>query len=153
MADAVKREPFLKVLSENVEILYGYKDGHAVVRVRLPVPLRPWYPVPIPFEAIRRFKKNFDDAWRFGNLTEAEREAEILKAEPRLPLQFEARDDCRGRWGYKDAHVELDVKRVVWFTLPFPFEEFKLAKAAMDEAYQWGELPAEVRELQGIAAA
>lgn len=139
------KEPFKKVLSENVEILYGFKDGHAVVRVRLPVPFRPWYSVKIPADAIVRFKTNFDDAHDFGVKPEKER---ILV---KVPVQFQARDDCRGRWGYQDAHVELDVKRLlVWITLQFPFDEFKLAKAAMDEAHLWAELPSHVREMQGV---
>ena len=153
MTEADKREPFKKVLSANVEILYGFKDAHAVVRVRLPIPLRPWYSVQIPPDAIVRFKKHFDDAYEFGVKTEEERKALIEAAAPgRYPVLFEARDDCRGRWGYKDAHVELEVKRIIWVMLPFPFEEFKLAKAAIDEAHLWAGLPADVREMQGVAA-
>lgn len=143
METATKREPFTKVLSENVQVLYGFKDAHAVVRVRLPV-VRTWYSVEIPAESIVKFKTNFDDAHTYGLRPEAER---TMKE----PVQFEARSDCRGRWGYKDAHVEMDVWRLVWFKLDFPFEEFKLAKAAMDEAHLWAQLPAEVREMQGVA--
>jgi len=139
---ATKREPFRKILSENVEVLYGYKDAHALVRVCLPV-IRVWYPVEIPAEAIIKFKTNFDDAYAYGIRPEAERTMGI-------PVKFEARSDCRGRWGYKDAHVELDFWRLVkWFQLDFTFEEFKLAKAAMDEAYMWAQLPVDVREMQG----
>ncbi len=142
MEEAKTREPFKKVLSENVEVLYGYKDAHAVVRVRLPIPLRPWYSVDIPADAILKFKQNFEDAHAFGVKGEADRKGQE-------PVQFYARDDCRGRWGYLDSHVELDVKRIVWITVTFPFDEFKLAKAAMDEAYVWAGLPEHVRDLQG----
>lgn len=141
---AVKREPFQKELSKNVQVFYGWKDGHARVRVWIPAnsPIGIWYPVEIPTDAIVRFKTNFRDAYEYGMKPEAER---TLKE----PVQFEIREDCRGRWGYQDAHVELDVKRIIWITNLFPFGEFKLAKAAMDEAHLWASLPQDVRDLQG----
>lgn len=144
MAEAVKRDPYEKRLSENVVVLYGWKDGHAVVKVRVPPgsPVCVWYPVEVPADAIARFTRHFKDAHDHGLKPEPER------AMPE-PVQFQARDDCRGRWGYRDGHVELDVKRVFWITLKFPFDEFLLAKAAMDEAKLWADLPAEVREMQG----
>lgn len=138
------KQPFEKILSENVVVLFGWKDAHAVVRVRLPIPFKPWYPVEIPKDAILKFKTNFKDAFDYGMKPESER---TLKE----PVEFEARSDCRGRYGYRDAHVELGVKRGIWIWLNFPFEEFKLAKAAMDEAHLWAEMPAEIRELQGAA--
>lgn len=135
-------EPFVKDLSQNVRILFGYKDGHAVVRVRLPIPLRPWYPVDIQAKDIIRFKEPFDRAHEFGCRPES---ARIISA----PIEFQAREDCRGRYGYPDAHVVLEVKRIAWIAFEFPFEEFKLAKAAMDDAYAWALLPEHTRELQG----
>ena len=144
IVDSAAREPFQKVLSENVTVQYGWKDGHALVRVRLPLPGRPWYPVNIPSDAIFKFKTSFDEAYAYGLLPEAER--------TRAPVEFEARDDCCGRWGYRDAHVELGVRRIVWIWLTFPFDEFQLAKKAMDEAYAWAQLPADVREFQGLPA-
>lgn len=148
---AVKREAYRKILSQNVELSYGYKDAHGVAHVRLPVPFRPWYSQEIPKEAILRLKPSFDLAFDFGQKPEAERAAFLAKDSARYPIQFEAREDCRGRWGYPDAHVELDFRKLgVWFTLPFPFEEFRLAKAAMDEIHLWASLPQEVRDLQGI---
>ena len=140
----VKREPFLRTLSDNVEVQYGWKDGHARVSVRLPIPFRPWFPQEVAANEIFRFKSNFDDALKFGLLPAEER------AKWGKPVLFEARSDCRGRWGYADAHVELDVWKVVWITLNFPFEEFKLAKAAFDEAYAWAQMPQEIRDLQGV---
>jgi hypothetical protein len=141
--DAGGKKPFEKVLSENVVVLYGYRDGHAVVKVRLPIPGKPWYSVEIPVEAIVKFKSNFEDAYDYGRKPEGERN---LKS----PVEFEAREDCRGRWGYQDAHVELSVKRLIWFTISFPFEEFVLAKRAMDEAHAWASMPEDVRILNGI---
>jgi hypothetical protein len=139
---ATKREPFQKILSENVIVLYGWKDAHAVVRVRLPIPLKPWYSVEIPADAILKFKSNFEEAYTYGQRPAAERIME-------KPLEFEARHDCRGRWGYPDGHVALGVWRLIWFWLDFPFDEFVLAKKAMDEAYMWAQMPEDVRKLQG----
>lgn len=135
--------PFVKVLSENVEVVYGFKDARALVRVRLPIPLRPWYPVSIKAAEIVRFKEPFTKAFHFGLKPDDERKKE------KKPTEFQAREDCRGRYGYPDAHVELEVKRLAWIKLEFPFDEFKLANAAMDDAHAWAQLPEHVRELQG----
>lgn len=136
------QESFVKRLSANVEVHFGFKDGHAVVRVRLPIPLRPWYPVEIAAKDIIRFKEPFDRAHQFGLQPEGERNLAT-------PIEFQAREDCRGRYGYRDAHVVLEVKRIAWIAFEFPFEEFKLAKAAMDDAHAWALLPHDVREFQG----
>jgi hypothetical protein len=140
----LKKEPFLKVLSEDVQVKYGWKDAHVVVRVQLPVPMKPWFPVEIQAKDIIRFKTPFHEAFVFGQKSEEERK------KAKEPVEFEARKDCRGRYGYPDAHVELEVWRVRWIKLEFTFEEFKLAKGAMDEAYAWAQLPEEIRELQGV---
>lgn len=134
MSDTPK-QPFEKTLSENVVVRYGWKDGHAIVRVKLPLPFRPWYSVEVPVEAISKFKTHFEVA-------HARTTKEVV--------EFEAREDCRGRYGYEDGHVELGVKRGVWIWINFTWEEFKLAKAAMDEAHAWAALPLEIRDLQGI---
>lgn len=136
-------EPFEKRLSPNVIVLYGWKDAHAVVKVKIPG-LGIWYPVEIAAEHILQFKINFDQAYEYGMKPAAERNLE-------KSVEFYARADCRGRWGYPDGHVELDVKRlIIWIPLSFTFEEFILAKKAMDEAYLWASMPSEVRELQGV---
>lgn len=138
------REPFQRNLSQNVQILFGFKNAHAVVKVRLPG-IGIWYPVEITAEHILKFKRNFDDAFQYGSRPAQDR---TLKE----PVEFYARDDCRGRWGYPDGHVELHVKRLlVWIPLEFPFEEFVLAKKAMDEAHLWASLPEEVRAMQGAS--
>lgn len=137
------QEAYVRILSPNVQVHFGFRDGHAVVRVRLPIPLRPWYSVKIDAKDIIRFKDPFDRAYEFGCKPESERK-------DAKPVEFEARSDCRGRFGFPDAHVVLEVKRVAWIPLDFIFEEFKLAKAAMDEAYAWALLPQDVREFQGV---
>jgi len=56
-----------------------------------------------------------------------------------------------GRYGYKDATSNSGVKRLlIWIWLDFPYDEFVLAKKAMDEAHQWAQLPQDVRDFQGI---
>jgi hypothetical protein len=143
MTETAVREPFRRDLSGNVHILFGFKDAHAVVYARLPI-IRIWYPQNIPADAILGYKKVFDDAYTYGLKPPEER---TLKD----PVEIEIRSDCRCRWGFPDAHVELGVWRLKWFWINFPFEEFILAKKAMDEVHMWAELPDNVRALQGVA--
>lgn len=139
-----KKEPFQKVLSDNVVVLYGWKDGHGVVKVKLPIPGRPWYSVEISADIILKFKTNFEDAYIYGCKPESER---TLKNH----VEFEARADCRGRWGYPDGHVEVSFRKMlIWVPVKFVFAEFVLAKKAMDEAHAWASMPQDVRDLQGI---
>lgn len=139
------KEPYEKKLTDEVVVQYGWKDAHGVVKVQLPMPGKPWLKEEITADMILKFKKNFDDAFTYGSKPEAERDM-------KEPVQFEIRKDCRGRWGYKDAHVELDFRKaLVWLpTVKFTFEEFVLGKKAMDEAHAWASLPEEVRALQGV---
>ena len=139
----VKREPFRKILSENVEVLYGWKDAHAVVRGRLPIPLKPWYPLTLTVKDLQVFKQTFKGALEFGD-----GKSSLALVDP---IQIEVREDCRVRWGYKDRHLELDLKRFgIWLKFEFTFEELKLGKLALDEACSWADLPEEVRNLQGL---
>lgn len=139
-----KKEPFQKALDENVSVLYGYKDGHGVVKVKLPLPKEPTISVDITAAMILKFKEAFDKAFEYGLKPESER---TMKEH----VQFEVRNDCKGRWGYKDAHVELSVRKaLVWIPIKFTFEEFKLGKKAMDEAHAWASLPEDVRNMQGV---
>lgn len=139
-----KKEPFLKNLSETAMVLYGFKDGHGVVKVKLPVPGNHWYSVDISVDMILKFKTNFEDAYQYGQKKASER----TKKEP---VEFMARSDCKGRWGYEDGHVELSVKKIlVWIPIKFTWEEFLLAKKVMDEAHAWATLPEDVRKMQGV---
>jgi hypothetical protein len=136
-----ERRTFERILSPNVSLRYGFKDAHAVLRVRLPV-IVIWWSQEVPAETIFRLKPNFDQAYEYGRRPAHERTMTE-------PVEFEARSDCRGRWGWPDAHVELGVWKLKWFWIDFRFEEFVLAKEAMDEAYLWAQLPEHVREMQG----
>jgi hypothetical protein len=138
-----KREPFKKVLSENVEVHYGWKDGHVRVRARLPIPFRPWYSMDVPASDLTVFKQTFRGAADFG---EGKSSLALID-----PIQIEVREDCRVKWGFNDRHLELGLKRIgIWLTFNFTFEELKLGKQALDEASAWAELPKETREFQGV---
>lgn len=139
----VKREPFKKELSENVIVLYGYKDAHVVVKARLPIPFKPWYPVKVSEKELVTFRATFAGAMSFG-----EGKSGLMLIDP---VEIEVMPDCKVRWGFKDLHLELGLKRFgLWLWFNFTFEELKLAKQALEEACQWQALPKETRELQGI---
>lgn len=143
MSGEPKREPFKKVLSENVEVYYGWKDGHIKVRARLPIPLRPWWPMNVPAEDLATFKQTFRGAADFG-----EGKSSLVLVNP---IEIEVREDCKVKWGFHDRHLELSLKRIgIWMTFKFTFEELKLGKLALDEASAWAELPEETRKIQGL---
>lgn len=144
MAEEIKkREPFVKALSENVEVKYGWKDGHAVVRARLPLPLKPWYGLDVSAKDLLTFKATFSGALNFG-----EGKSSLALVDP---IQIDVREDCKVKWGFPDKHLELGLKRLgIWLWFKFSFEELKLAKQALDDASAWAELPQDVRDLQGL---
>lgn len=142
MAD--KREPFKKVLSENVEVYYGWKDAHAVVKARLPIPFKPWFSKKVPADLVKVFKQTFRGASEYG-----EGKSSIALVDP---IQIEVQEDCKVRFGFLDRHLELSMKQFgIWMTLNFTFEEIKLGLLALNEASAWAELPQEARDLQGVA--
>jgi hypothetical protein len=140
-AAAIKREPFLDTLSKNVSVAYGYKDGHAAVKVRTPVGL--WVSVDVQIVDIAKVKNHFDLAWGWRGLTEQERKGQES-------IEVQLRSDAKVRYKYQDLHVELGIWRVVWIWLTFPDGEFALAKKAFDNANGWASLPEDVRNLQGV---
>lgn len=138
-----KREPFRKVLSENVEVHYGWTDGRVLVRARLPIPFKPWYSMSVPATDLTVFKQTFRGAADFG-----EGKSSLILLDP---IEIEVREDCKVKWGFPDRHLELRLKRLgLWLAFNFTFEELKLGKQALDDASAWAELPKETRELQGI---
>lgn len=142
--EKVKKEPFKKVLSENVEMTYGWKDGHAVVRARLPILLKPWYSVQVESKDLLLLKQTFRGALDYGD-----GKSSLILANP---IEIEVREDCKVRWGFTDRHLEFGLKRLgMWLWFNFTFEEQKNGKLALDDACGWAELPLEVRQLQGIS--
>lgn len=144
MSAEAKREPFKKVLSENVEVYYGWKDGHVKVRARLPLPLKPWFSKKVPADLVKVFKQTFRGAADYG---EGKSSLALID-----PIQIEIQEDCRVRFGFQDRHLELSMKQLgIWMKISFTFEEIKLGLLALNEASAWAELPKETRELQGLA--
>lgn len=136
-----KREPFLDVLSKNVSVAYGYKDGHAHVKVRTPVGL--WVSVDVQISDIAKVKDHFDRAWTWRGLSDGERQGQGS-------IEAQIRSDAKVRYKFQDLHVELGIWRLAWIWLNFPDEEFALAKKAFDNAHGWASLPEDVRGLQGV---
>lgn len=140
---AANREPFRKVLSENVEVYYGWKDAHVVVKARLPIPLRPWFSKKVPADLVKVFKQTFRGAADYGS-----GKSSLALVDP---IQIEIQEDCRVRFGFQDRHLELSMKQYgIWMTLKFTFEEIKLGLLALNEASAWAELTVEDRERQGV---
>jgi len=143
MCAASKREPFKRVLSENVEVYFGWKDGHAKIKVRLPIPLKPWWPLSVPIDKVRVFKQTFRGAADFG---EGKSSLALVN-----PIEIEVDEDCKVKWGFKDRHLELRLKRLgIWMPFSFTFEEIKAGLLALDEVVAFADLPEDVRNLQGL---
>jgi hypothetical protein len=143
MSASAQKEPFKKVLSENVEVYYGWKDAHVVVKARLPIPFKPWFSKKVPVDLVKVFKQTFRGAADYG---EGKSSLALID-----PIQIEVQEDCKLRFGFKDRHLELSMKQLgIWMTLSFTFEEIKLGLKALDEASAWAELPQETRDLQGV---
>ena len=144
MAAGAKKEPFKRVLSENVEVYYGWKDAHVVVKARLPIPLKPWFSKKVPADLVKVFKQTFRGAADYG-----EGKSSLALVDP---IQIEIQEDCKVRFGFKDRHLELSMKQYgIWMTLSFTFEEIKLGLLALNEASGWAELGQDIRDLQGVA--
>lgn len=143
MAAEAKKEPFKRVLSENVEVYYGWKDAHVVVKARLPLPFKPWFSKKVPADLVKVFKQTFRGAADYG-----EGKSSLALVDP---IQIEIQEDCKIRFGFKDRHLELSMKQLgIWMTLSFTFEEIKLGLVALNEASGWAELAKEIRDLQGV---
>ena len=137
------KEPFVRVLSENVQVYYGWTDAHVVVKARLPSPFRPWVSKSVPADLVKLLKSTFRGAADYG---EGKSSLALVN-----PIDIDIQEDCRVRFGFKDRHLELSMKRLgVWLSLSFTFEEIKLGLAALNEASSWADLPEDVRKMQGV---
>lgn len=138
----LKRDPFLDRLSPNVEVLYGFADAHATIKVRTPVGVP--VSVDVSSDDIARVKEHFEKAHAWSQLPTHERTGKD-------PVEVELRSDAKVKYGFADLHIELGIRKVVWIWLNFPHEEFLLAKRAFENAHAWASMPREIRELQGVA--
>lgn len=82
--------------------------------------------------------------------------SETKAAKAAVPYEVAFSDKVKAKYGYKDAHVELEVE------LPFPLstikkfysekftvEELRKLKKAVDQAVLWADLPDFQRERDG----
>lgn len=139
-----KREPFERILSPKVKVLYGYKDGHAKIAVDTPV-LE--VPVPVPPEKIAGIRKLFTRYYDWALKSEEERK------DGKGDIEEVLDDRCKARGGYPDAHVDMSVRPIKlspWFPVALSREEIIRGKPAMDEVWGWLQLPEEIRMLQGV---
>lgn len=142
----VKREPFERVLSQNVKVLFGFKDAHAELRVRTPIKIV--VPVSLTPVHIAGIRKSFSRAYDWAMKPESERAHGKGDIEDII--------DPRGKvtYGFPDAHVDISVRVVAtispWLTAGINREELLLGKPVMEEVDLWAQLPEDVRMLQGI---
>lgn len=140
----VAREPFLRSLSENVRLFYGYKDGRAELKVKTPVGVE--VPATISPEKVVLVKKAFDEAYTWAMKPEDDRKD---------PKEVERILDDRGKvsFGYPDGSVKIYVRPIKmspWIPIRISRQELLQGKAVMDEVFLWKELPEELRSLQGV---
>lgn len=65
----------------------------------------------------------------------------------RPPFEVDLSPKVKVRYGYKDAHVELEAKLPVGkFQKAFTVDEFRLGKGAFDQARMWADVPGFQRE-------
>jgi len=73
-------------------------------------------------------------------------EVDVQKA-LRPPFEIAISPKVKVRYGYKDAHVELEAKLPVGkFQKAFTVDEFRLGKGAFDQAKMWVDVPGFQRE-------
>lgn len=142
----LKKEPFVRVLSENVDVLYGFSDGHAKLKVR--TPLGVVVPVNLSKDEILKIKDSFDRAYLWATRPDEERQAGKGdlggSLDPRAKISY----------GHPDGHVTISVRVVPkispWIPLEISRSELLEGKKAMDEVSQWANLPEDVRKMQGV---
>lgn len=146
-----KKEPFVSILSPKVKVLYGFKDAHVevCVKVAIDLPTQQVAPAKIP-----PLKRTFDRFCGWALKSDAERQAGKGDVDEVLD------DRCKVRGEYPDGHVDLCVRltryvpftkiEVPWIPIVLSKEEVIGGKKTMDEVYAWHQLPEDVRNLQGI---
>lgn len=138
-------EPFVRSLSPNVRLLFGYKDARAELKVKTPIGVE--VPATIPAEKIEAIKRAFDEAFVWAMKPVEERTT---------PKETERILDDRGKvaFGYPDGSVKIYVRPIKfspWIPVGISREELLEGKKTMDEVFQWFGLPSDVRDLQGVA--
>lgn len=138
-------EPFLRSLSPNVRLFFGYKDARAELKVKTPIGVE--VPATIPPGKIEAIKKAFDEAFTWA----------MKPAEDRsVQKEVERVLDDRGKvtFGYPDGSIKIYVRPIKfspWIPVGISREELLEGKKTMDEVFQWLGLPDDIRNLQGVA--
>jgi hypothetical protein len=145
MSGIAVREPFLRTLSPNVKLFFGFKDGRGELKVKTPIAIV--VPVTIPPEKIPLIKKAFDEAYPWALKSEAERK------DGKGDIERVLDDRAKVVFGFPDGSVKICVRPIKlspWIPVTLSREELLEGKPAMDEVNMWLELPKEVRDLQGV---
>jgi hypothetical protein len=144
------KEPFLKQLSEDVALLFGFKDARAELRIRLikavPVTVR------VDHTRIKVVREAFDAAYAHATARDADQK-EAKEAPKEVVVDRQLDERAKARWGFADCRIELSVrmtKFLPWIPMIITKEELLIGKPAMDEVWAWAQLPVDVREAQGL---
>lgn len=140
------KEPYERVLSPKVKLLFGFKDARAELKVMTPIGIM--VPATVPPPRIPKIKEIFDEAFAFNSKSEEERK----KAGGPWEREVEVR--AKITFGFPDGHVVISVrpaKIVPWLSAEITRAEHLEGKKAMDEVFMWYQLPEDVREMQGAA--
>jgi len=140
---ATKKEPFLRVVSPQVKVLFGFKDARAELRVMTPLKIE--FPVTVPPDKVPPIKEAFDAAHAVAILSEEER-AKVKETERVIE------DRAKVLFGFPDGSGRICIrpfKLAPWIPIMIHREELIDGKKIMDEVLQWYHLPEEVRNLHG----
>ena len=146
IAKALK-PPFEMTISAKVRVRYGFPDAHVELEAKLPIGKLTKSFTEAEF---RLGKDAFDKGRMWADVPEFQRERDA----PPEPWMIALSEKVRVRYGFKDAHAELEV------LLPFKKEyrhsfdetEIRQAQDAFRKAAAWADLPeAERRRLCSAA--
>lgn len=83
---------------------------------------------------------------------------ETSRIQLKAPFEILLSDSIKGKFGFKDAHVELEVrivkgamgKLVKPFRQSFTIDEVRILKDALDKAIAWSNRPEAERQAEGV---
>ena len=146
LAKALK-PPFEMAVSAKVRVRYGFADAHVELEAKLPIGK---FTKSFTEAEFRLGKDAFDKGRMWADVPEFQRKRDA----PPEPWTIALSEKVRVRYGFADAHAELEV------LLPFKKEyrhsfdeaEIRLAQGAFQKAASWADLPeAERRRLCAAA--
>ncbi len=141
-----KREPFVKKLSAEVRVLYGYADAHVRVEVLAPGGI-----------TVPKQLKNDQVVMLYAAFRKAHTIATMSEEERKKAARFEEVLDPQAKYqiGFPDGHMTLFLRAIPklppWIPVEITRQEILEGAPALKEIVAWGELPEDVRKLQGIS--